>query len=75
MVTYLVSNERIVFTAEVEGHGSVEITSRRPGFFSGRLQDRKILRQAMAEVEAFADEHRDELREHYARIGGALTAA
>ncbi len=75
MVTYVVSNERIVFTAHVEGHGPVEITSRRPGIFSGRLADRKILSQALAQVEQFADQYRRELSEHYARINAARSAA
>ncbi len=75
MVTYVVSNERIVFTAHVDGYGPVDITSRRPGIFSGRLSDRQLLREALARVEAFADEHKAELSEHYERINAALNAA
>jgi len=75
MVTYVVSNERIVFTAHVEGHGPVEITSRRPGIFSGRLANRMVLRQALAEVERFADQNQPVLADHYARINATLSAA
>ncbi len=75
MVTYVVSNERIVFTAHVEGHGPVEITSRKRGIFAGRLPYRKLLREALARVEEFADQHESELSEHYARINATRTAA
>jgi len=75
MVTYLSSDERLVFTAHVEGFGPVEVTSRRPGIFSGRLPDRKILSLALKEVEEFVDAHKDELAPLYARIAVALSAA
>jgi hypothetical protein len=75
MVTYVVSNGRIVFTAHVDGYGPIDVTSRRPGIFSGRLADRQLLREALARVEAFADEHKIELSEHYERINAARSAA
>jgi hypothetical protein len=75
MVTYVATDERIVFTAQVEGFGPVEITSRRPGIFSGRLPDRKVLSQAMKLVEDFVDQNKAELSPIYARIATTLSAA
>jgi hypothetical protein len=74
MVTYVATDERIVFTANVEGFGPVEITSRRSGIFSGRLQDRKVLTSALQLVERFADEKKAELQPIYARIAITLAA-
>jgi hypothetical protein len=75
MVTYVATDERLVFTANVEGFGPVEVTSRRPGIFSGRLRDRKILGAAMTLVESFADANQAELAPHYAHIATTQSAA
>jgi hypothetical protein len=58
----------VVFTADVEGFGSVTITSRRPGIFNGRLMNPPVLRAALQMVGQYADDHKDELAEYYAVI-------
>jgi hypothetical protein len=58
----------IVFTADIEGFGLVTITSRRSGIFNGRLMNPPVLRAALQMVEQYADEHKDELAEHYGLI-------
>jgi hypothetical protein len=76
MVTYEVrSGGPIAFTAIVDGFGAVTITSRRPGIFNGRLTDRAILRAALTAVEAFVDDHKDELAPHYESIAAGQNAA
>jgi hypothetical protein len=66
MVTYeMRPGGPIAFTASIDGFGAVTITSRKPGIFNGRLTDRAILRAALNAVEAFVDEHKDELTPQY----------
>ena len=76
MVTYEVRpGGPIVFTAHVDEFGPVTITSLKPGIFNGRLPIGPVLGAALRLVEAFADEHKEELATHYAAIAQALSAA
>jgi hypothetical protein len=75
MVTYEVrAGGPIVFTAVVDGYGPVTITSRRSTIFNGRLTNRSVLQAALRQVEAFVDQHKDELAPVYAAFA-APTAA
>jgi len=76
MVTYEMGpGGPIAFTADIDGFGAVTITSRKPGIFNGRLTNRAILRAALNAVEAFADEHKDELAPHYESMLAGQDAA
>jgi hypothetical protein len=76
MVTYEMGpGGPIVFTANVDGFGAVTITSRKSGIFNARITDRAILRAALNAVEAFADEHKDELAPHYEAMVAGQNAA
>jgi hypothetical protein len=75
MVTYEVRpGGPIVFSVAVDGFGPVTITSRRPTIFNGRLTNRPVLQEALRQVEAFVDEHRDELAPLYAAIAAPSAA-
>jgi hypothetical protein len=76
MVTYEMRHGGpIVFTATVDGFGAVTITSRKAGIFNGRLTDRAVLRAALNAVEAFADDHKEELTVCYDAIAAGQNAA
>ena len=58
----------IVLVAQIEGFGPVEVKTSRKGIFSCRVTDRSAREAALHLVEAFADEHADELQVHYDQI-------
>jgi hypothetical protein len=75
MVTYEVRpGGPIVFTAAVDGFGPVTITSSRPTIFNGRVTNRPVLQAALRQVEAFVDQHKDELAPLYAAIAAPSAA-
>lgn len=75
MVTYEVKpGGPIVFSVDIDGYGRVPITSRRPGFFCGRVTNRAVLQAALRDAERFADEHETELAVHYANIAQPTAA-
>ena len=68
-VTYQVAlGGPIVFVAQIEGFGPVEVKTGRKGIFSCRVTDRHAREAALRAVEAFADEHEAELQVHYDKI-------
>ena len=68
-VTYQVAlGGPIVFVAQIEGFGPVEVKTGRKGIFSCRVTDRHAREAALRAVEAFADEHEAELQVHYDQI-------
>jgi len=46
----------------------IDVTSRRPGIFNGRLMNPPVLRVALEMVEKYTDDHKDQLAQHYAVI-------
>ena len=68
-VTYQVAlGGPIVFVAQVEAFGPVEVKTSRKGIFSCRVTDRHAREAALCAAEAFADEHAAELQVHYDQI-------
>jgi hypothetical protein len=58
----------IVLVAHVVGFGPVEVRTSRKGVFSCRVTDRGAREAALRAVEAFADDHEEELQIHYDEI-------
>jgi len=58
----------IVLVAQIAGFGPVEVKTSRKGIFSCRVVDRNAREAALRAVEAFADEHAEELQVHYDQI-------